>query len=521
MEFFFCSLEENSSRTNWSKYISIWFINKYKSIQSLHFLETIYDSLPNSISYLLSESLSGTEPSPSALCLISKYCHKKGVFEEKRVLLRTIPFSYQDYCVFTKKFLDFMIKISFENIRQAAKNIGNYALRLSEKIRRISPRVWLYVGAGILLLSGGLYWLLRPAPPGPDLPIVEVEPVVTDDVEIYGEYVGRIRAQQFVEIRARVEGFLEKMLFDEGTYVKKGQPLFIIDPKQYQARANKAKAQLNKNKALALKAERDLERIRPLYQQNAASQLDLDNAIASYESAKAEVEMSEADLTQAETALGYTTVSSPISGYISERNVDIGTLVGPGGQSLLATVVKSDTVRVDFSMTGLDYLKSKARNVNLGQKDTTRTWEPYITITLPDNSPYPQRGIVDFADPQVDPQTGTFSVRAEMPNPEHILLPGQFTKVRLLLDVREAAVVVPNKAIAIEKGGAYIFVVRADSIAERRMVELGPEVGNNVIIERGLVPHENIVVEGFHKLTHGDKVIPSTYRAEQEDHSKN
>ena len=121
-------------------------------------------------------------------------------------------------------------------------------------------------------------------------------------MEIYGEYVGRIRAQQFVEIRARVEGFLEKMLFDEGTYVKKGQPLFIIDPKQYQARANKAKAQLNKNKALALKAERDLERIRPLYQQNAASQLDLDNAIASYESAKAEVEMSEADLTQAETA---------------------------------------------------------------------------------------------------------------------------------------------------------------------------------------------------------------------------
>lgn len=108
-----------------------------------------------------------------------------------------------------------------------------------------------------------------------------------------------------------------------------------------------------------------------------------------------------------------------------------------------------------------------------------------------------------------------------MPNPEHILLPGQFTKVRLLLDVREAAVVVPNKAIAIEKGGAYIFVVRADSIVERRMVELGPEVGNNVIIERGLVPHENIVVEGFHKLTHGDKVIPSTYRAEQEDHSKN
>lgn len=414
-----------------------------------------------------------------------------------------------------------MIKFSFENIRESAKQVGRFVLRLQEKIRRFSSRTWLYIAIGVLLLGGGLYWILKPAPPAPILPIVEVEPVVTDDMEIYGEYVGRIRAQQFVEIRARVEGFLEKMLFDEGTYVKKGQPLFIIDPKQYQARANKAKAQLNKNKALALKAERDLERIRPLYQQNAASQLDLDNAIASYESAKAEVEMSEADLTQAETALSYTVVSSPISGYISERNVDIGTLVSPSGQSLLATVVKSDTVRVDFSMTGLDYLKSKARNVNLGQKDSTRTWDPYITITLPDNSEYPQRGLVDFADPQVDPQTGTFSVRAEMPNPEHILLPGQFTKVRLLLDVRENAVVVPTKAVAIEKGGAYIFVVRGDSIAERRMVELGPEVGNNVIVERGLIAHENIVVEGFHKLTHGDKVIPSTPQMEQEKHPKN
>ena len=235
---------------------------------------------------------------------------------------------------------------------------------------------------------------------------------------------------------------------------------------------------------------------------------DLDNAIASYESATASVAMSEADLTQAETALSYTTVSSPLSGYISERSVDIGTLVGPHGKSLLATVVKSDTVRVDFSMTGLDYLKSKARNVNLGQKDSTRKWDPYITITLADNTQYPLRGLVDFADPQVDPETGTFSVRAEMANPDRILLPGQFTKVRLLLDVREDATVVPTKSVVIEKGGAYIFVIRPDSIAERRLIELGPEVNNRVIVERGVVPGEKIVVEGFHKLTHGDKVDP-------------
>ena len=185
--------------------------------------------------------------------------------------------------------------------------------------------------------------------------------------------------------------------------------------------------------------------------------------------------MSEADLAQAELALGYTTVRSPISGYISERNVDIGTLVGPGGKSLLATIVKSDTVRVDFSMTALDYLRSKERNVNLGHQDPTRGWNPYITVTLADDSVYPYEGLVDFADPQVDPQTGTFSVRAEMPNPDHVLLPGQFTKVKLLLDVREGAVVVPSKAVIIEKGGAFIYVIRPDNVAERRFIEPVPK----------------------------------------------
>ena len=404
------------------------------------------------------------------------------------------------------------MKISRDKIRQQALLTGRRTLELGKeaggRVRRFSKRTWIILGGAAVVAAGGLWWWLRPEPAKPVWPVVEVEPVQTDDIELYGEYVGRIRAQQFVEIRARVEGFLEKMMFEEGTYVRKGQSLFIIDPKLYRAHANKARAQLNKDKAMALKAERDLQRIRPLYEQNAASQLDLDNAIASYESATAAVAMSEADLTQTETALSYTTVSSPISGYISERNVDIGTLVGPNGKSLLATVVKSDTVRVDFSMTGLDYLKSKARNVNLGQKDSTRKWDPYITITLADNTQYPLRGLVDFADPQVDPETGTFSVRAEMANPDRILLPGQFTKVRLLLDVREDATVVPTKSVVIEKGGAYIFVIRPDSIAERRLIELGPEVNNRVIVERGVVPGEKIVVEGFHKLTHGDKVDP-------------
>ena len=317
------------------------------------------------------------------------------------------------------------------------------------------------------------------------IPVV-VEKVGVDDVEIFGDYVGRIRARQFVEVHARVEGYLEKMLFEEGKRVERNQPLFIINPDLYKARADKAAAQLKKDEAQELKTGRDVERLRPLYEQNAASQLDLDNAIAAYESAKANVAMSKADLAQAEMELGYTTVRSPISGYISERHADIGTLVGPGSKSLLATVVASDTVLVDFSLTALDYLRSQQRNVRLGEQDATRSWQPSITVTLADNSVYPEKGLVDFAEPQVDPKTGTFGVRAELANPGRKLLPGQFTKVKLLLDVRENAVVVPARAIIIEKGGAHVYVMRRDSTAEKRFIETGPEVGNFVVVERGI-----------------------------------
>ena len=365
--------------------------------------------------------------------------------------------------------------------------------------------------AGIVLLAG------CKKEQQPERQVVTAEKVGVEDVEIYGEYVGKIRAKTFVEVRARVEGYLEEMLFEEGKRVKKNQPLFRINSDLYKARVDKAQAQLKKDEAQEAKYQRDVERLKPLYEQNAASQEDLDNAIAAYESSKANVAMSKADLAQAELELSYTTLRSPIDGYISERYADIGTLVGPGSTSLLATIVESDEVFVDFSLTALDYLRSQQRNVTLGEKDASRSWQPYVTITLADNSVYSQKGIVDFAEPQVDPKTGTFSVRAEIPNPDRKLLPGQFTNVKLLLDVRENAIVVPSKAVKTEKGGSYIYVVRSDSTAEKRFVELGPEVNNKVIVERGLGPYETIVVEGYHKLSPGTLVtpIPPTEKKEE------
>ncbi|WP_291558738.1 efflux RND transporter periplasmic adaptor subunit [Bacteroides sp.] len=392
---------------------------------------------------------------------------------------------------------------------------------LTKKDLKFKKKQAVYACICIILVVGIYFIFNRKEKPVIERPIVCVEPVVQEDVEIYGDYVGRIRAQLFVEVRARVEGFLERMHFEEGSYVKKDQVLFVINQDQYRAKADKARAQLKKDEATALKAKRDLDRIRPLYEQNAASQLDLDNAIAAYETAEASVGMSKADLEQAEQELGYTIVRSPISGHISERLVDPGTLVGTSGKSLLATIVKSDTVMVDFSMTALDYLKSKERNVTLGQKDTTRTWKQTVTVTLPDNSVYEHKGLVDFASPQVNPKTGTFQVRAELPNPEHVLLPGQFTSVKVLLDVREKSTVVPKKALIIEKGGSYIFVMRRDSVAERRFIEIGPEFKNDVIVERGLAPGELIVTEGFHKLTPGVKVLVAPDSSEKKGNEDN
>ncbi len=368
--------------------------------------------------------------------------------------------------------------------------------------------VWIVAVIVLIVAIVLIVKALHKKPVEVDLPIVEIQTIHPADVSIYGEYVGRIQAKQYFEVRARVEGYIEKMLFTEGTHVTKGQTLFIIDPTLYRANVAQARASLNKAQAAQRKAARDLERIRPLYELNAASKLDLDNAEAAYDAANADVKMAEAELTRAELILSYTEVKSQISGFISESNVDIGVHVEQGSKNPLAIVVNSDTVKVFFSMTSLDYLTSKARNVNFGPESGNRSWSPYVTVTQADGTAYPYRGLVDFADPKVDPKTGTFSVRADMPNPDHTLLPGEFTRVKLLMDVREEALSVPVRALEIEKGASFIYVVRPDSIVERRYIETGPEFDNMVIVERGLTAGENIVVEGFHKLKHGMKVAP-------------
>ncbi|WP_158293242.1 efflux RND transporter periplasmic adaptor subunit [Allotamlana fucoidanivorans] len=346
-------------------------------------------------------------------------------------------------------------------------------------------------------------------------PIVTIDTPVRENVKIYGEYVGQLAAKKKVEIRARVDGFLEKMLFKEGKFVNEDEILFEIDETQYVARVNKIKAQVKQAEASAAKAKRDIARLKPLYEQRAASQLDLDNAQASLEREEANVLMYKADLEQALLELSFTNVKSPIAGFVGERQVDIGTLVGSGGASLLTSVFQTDTVFVHFHMTSLDYLKSKASNVGLTQSkdedndNSKNIFKPTVSITRADRTDYPIMGIVDFANPQVDSKTGTFALRAEIPNPNSELLPGQFTKVKVLLNVVENAILIPNKAIIIEKGGEFVYVLRHDKTVEKRFIQTGEKLEKRVVVARGLFADEQIIVEGQHKVQAGLKVIPT------------
>lgn len=379
--------------------------------------------------------------------------------------------------------------------------------------RRImrSPKHWILVAVliGLIVVS---VWLLfcmghYSAKPLPEVKVAVVEAATT---EVYGEYEGSIRARQFVEVRARVEGYLEKMLFKEGSYVSKGQTLFLIDPKIYKAQVDRARAQLSKARAMQEVAERNLERIRPLYNERAASQLDLDNAGAAVTCAKADVAVCEADLLEAQTTLSYTQVVSPISGYISVSMVDVGALVGPSnGTSLLATIVRSDSVMIDFSVTELDYLKSKDRNVDIsGESDEEGAGKlpSRVALILADGTEYPYGGVIEFANPQMDSKSGAYSLRAEMPNPDKRLMPGESIKVKMLLDVIEGAITVPSSAVQESSGGSYVYVITSEGIAERRSVTLGPVVGDEVVIESGLRSGEKVALDCFDVLSDGMKV---------------
>jgi membrane fusion protein, multidrug efflux system len=393
----------------------------------------------------------------------------------------------------------------------------------------------------------------KEAGPAPPPPAVVVTEVVRRTVPLYSEFVGQTEAQDTVEIRARVAAFLEAQHYTEGTVVKKNQVLFTLDKREFEAQRQQARAQLAKAEAdLAFaqdkatvetakanldvaraqlgRADTDVARLKPLAEQRAVPQQDLDNALSNQEAARASVESRKASLNtadvnqrtatqqaqaaieaakaaiaQAELNVGYCTIRSPIEGLAGKRDVAPGNLVGRGDATLLTTVSSINPIRVALSISEAEYLRFTA---SVKKSDSKAGGVP-LELILADGSVFPHKGRVIITGRAVDAKTGTLSLTAEFPNPEGVLRPGQFGRVRAAAEVAENAILVPQRAVQEIQGAKSVLVVGADNTVALRTIRPGESVGDLLIVRDGVQPGERVIVDGIQKARPGAKVSPS------------
>ena len=338
----------------------------------------------------------------------------------------------------------------------------------------------------------------------PPPPPVVVAPAEQRDVPLYVEYTGELLGAEDVRVMARVPGFLERQLYVEGAYVRRGQPLFIIDQRELRTATDQAKANVAAAQALLARQTAQVNRMRPLAAQNAVSKLDLDNAEAAYASALAGLDAARAALQRAELDLGYAEVRSPIDGIAGSREVDVGTFVGSPQPTVLATVSDVDPVRVTFGISEREYLEL-ARTVTPGSRNSMP-----VELILADGSVHAEKGRVTVVGRGVETETGTLPIQATFPNPRGLLRPGQFGRVRVQIGTAKSAIVVPQRAVQELQGTYTIAVVKADDTVEIRPVEVGARTGTDWVISKGLQAGERVVVDGIQKARAGVKVKPST-----------
>jgi RND family efflux transporter MFP subunit len=351
-------------------------------------------------------------------------------------------------------------------------------------------------------------------PKGMPPPAVVVAPVTSETVPIYGEYVARTEARQTVEIRSRVEGFLEKVLFKEGSQVRAGQLLLVIDQRPYRAALQDARGSLAQARAAWNKAEKDVERLRPLVAEDAAAQTDLDKVEAEAHFNRAAIERAKATIAKAELDLKFTEIRSPITGIIGKEQVAVGNLV-TRDRTLLTTVSSWDPMRVVFSISESEYL-TLAQRYGEGEPLMAKKQEPPFELILADNAVYPQRGMLSFVDRALDLTTGTLNVYASFPNPNRLLKPGMFGRVRVVLEERPGALLVPQRAVQVMQGVKSVLVVGPDDKVALRTVTLGERYKDFFIVTGGLKAGERVVVEGLQKAIPGQKVTPMAQPVSQE-----
>jgi membrane fusion protein, multidrug efflux system len=343
-----------------------------------------------------------------------------------------------------------------------------------------------------------------PAPPPP--PIVQVADVVATNVPMSVEFIGQLDSPQNVEVRARVEAFVDKMLFTEGTEVKEGAPLFKLDDRPYQETLAAAKGSLAEAEAALNKYEKDVARLKPLAAKHAVPQQDLDHAVASVDVGKASVLSAKARVESALLDLSYCDIRSPITGLIGAKQVSIGDLVGKGSPTLLATISTLDPIWFYCNVGEVQFLKADAETRRAGKKMEDLP----LTLILANGSIHPGKGKFVFIDRAVDPKTGTLRVRAEFPNPEKLLRPGMFSRVNVDIGARPDSILVPERAVTELQGKSFVWVIDQDKKASQRPVKLGGQFGENLLVLEGLQPGERIVVEGLQKVREGLPVQPMT-----------
>jgi len=339
----------------------------------------------------------------------------------------------------------------------------------------------------------------KPAPPPPG---VTVTPVVKKDVEIQQEWVGSMLGNVDADIRPKVDGFLLKQLYTEGSYVKKGQPLFELDSRQTQASVEQAKGKLELARASLAQAQIDVKRYTPLVAQRAISQAELDKALSMERAAKAEVDANQAVLDNANLNLGWTTVTSPISGIAGISKVGVGDLMTP--ITVMTTISNVEPINIDFSIAEQDYLRFQ-------REKSGRAAGRSLQLILGDGTVYPHRGRARFVNREVDSRTGTIQVRAEFPNPGNILRPGQYARIRAVTEVRKDALLIPQRAVAELQGVYQVGLVGPDNKVTVKGVNLGPQVGDAWIVESGLQAGDNVIVDGLQRIRNGMTVAPAPF----------
>jgi len=335
---------------------------------------------------------------------------------------------------------------------------------------------------------------------------VTVMKIVPRDTPVSFEYVGQTQSTRQVQIVARVNGFLDKRVYTEGSFVKAGQVMFLQDPKPFKTQLDAAKGELAEQQARLQVARDNLARVKPLAERKALSQRELDDATGQYLAASAAVETAKANVEQARLNLGYTTITTPVSGLSSYAKVQDGQyLSGSGESSVLTYVSQIDPIWVNFSISENDVLKRRTEKA-AGLLRLPSTDEYEVEILLADGSVFPKRGRITFANADYNQQTGTFLLRATIPNGGGALRPGQFVRVRVLGAVRENAILVPQQAVLQGAKGHFVVLVDKDNKAEIRPVEVGSWYGNDWFINRGLSAGETVVIDGMVKLSPGAPV---------------